>query len=33
MFEKSNGWLVAWGLCKYMLILSSAVWILPFTLL
>ena len=27
------GWLVAWGLCEGMLVGSSAVWLLPFTLL
>ena len=27
VFENSHGWLVAWGMCEYMLIRSSAVWI------
>jgi len=31
--ENSDGWLVAWGQCECMLLLSSAVWLLPFTLL
>ena len=29
----TTGWLVAWGLCVCMLIRSSTVWLLPFTLL
>ena len=28
-----DGWLVAWGLCRCMLIRFSTVWLLPFTLL
>ena len=30
--EKHDGWLVAWGWCGCMLIRSSTVWLLPFTL-
>ena len=35
MCENSDGWLVAWGLCEYMLTRSStaAVWFLPFSFL
>ena len=31
--ENRDGWLVACGLCGCMLILFSAVWLVPFTLL
>ena len=31
--ENGEGWLVAWGLCECTLIRSSAVWLLPFTIL
>ena len=31
--ETSDGWLVAWGLCECVLLRSSAVWLLPVTLL
>ena len=31
--EDSYGWLVAWGPCECMLVRSSRVWLLPFTLL
>ena len=30
MCESSDGWLVAWDLCECVLILSSAMWLLPF---
>ena len=33
MCENRDGWLVAWGLCRCMLIRFSTVWLLPFTLL
>ena len=29
--EKSDGWLVAWGLCECMLMRSPMVWLLTFT--
>ena len=31
--EYRDGWLVAWGLCGYMLIRFSTAWLLLFTLL
>ena len=31
--DNSDGWLVVWGLLYCMLVRSSAVWLLPFTLL
>ena len=34
MCESTDGWLVAWGMCGRLLVLSSTLWLLfPFTLL